>query len=85
MKKIIFFSGAGISAPSGIKTFRGENGLWNGESLDKICNDNTWRKNFKEVHKFYNKLRVELAEVSPNIGHKTIAKLQKKIWRRKCF
>ena len=78
MKKIIFFSGAGISAPSGIKTFRGKNGLWNGESLDKICNDNTWRANFKEVHEFYNKLRSELADVVPNIAHKTIAKLQKK-------
>jgi len=52
-KKIIFFSGAGISVPSGIKAFRDADGLWENHKIEDVCNFNTWKKNFELVHKFY--------------------------------
>lgn len=74
--KIIFFTGAGISAPSGISTFRDENGLWNNHKIDEICNMKTWVKNYDNVHKFYNDIRVSLKDKEPNVAHKYIAELQ---------
>ena len=53
-KKIIIFSGAGISAESGISTFRDSNGLWEKHRIEDICNQFTWKKNFELVHQFYN-------------------------------
>ncbi|WOE71069.1 Sir2 family NAD-dependent protein deacetylase [Hydrogenimonas thermophila] len=68
-KKIIFFSGPGISAPSGIKTFRDADGLWENHKIEDVCNFNTWKKIFELVHKFYNARRVQLKDVKPNEGH----------------
>jgi len=68
-KKIIFFSGAGVSAPSGIKTFRDVNGLWENHKIDEVCNFYTWKENFELVHRFYNQRRVQLKDVIPNEGH----------------
>jgi len=68
-KKIIFFSGAGISAPSGIKTFRDANGLWENHKIDEVCNFHIWRKNFELVHRFYSQRRMQLRDVKPNEGH----------------
>lgn len=74
--KIIFFSGAGISAPSGIKTFRDcDDGLWENFEIDKVCNENTWKDNFDEVHAFYNQRRKELATVQPNHAHEVISEM----------
>lgn len=81
--KVIFFSGAGISAPSGISTFRDENGLWENEKIDQICNIRTWRKNYDKVHKFYNNLRTSIADKVPNKAHLMIAKLQEKYGKDK--
>lgn len=77
-KKIIIFSGAGISQPSGISTFRDSNGLWENHKIEEICNENAWKNNFEAVHKFYNQRRTQLAEVQPNIAHKTVAKIIEK-------
>ena len=74
--KIIIFSGAGISAPSGINTYRGQDGYWENEDLNVICNQSTWKRNYEKVHKFYNDRRLELKDVEPNIAHKTIARWQ---------
>ena len=74
-KRIIIFSGAGISQPSGISTFRDTDGLWENHKIEEICNQNTWKKNFEAVHDFYNQRRMQLNEVEPNIAHKTIAKM----------
>jgi len=76
--KIIFFSGAGLSAPSGISTFRDSDGLWENHKIEDICNEFSWKKNFEAVHSFYNQRRNQLAEVEPNIAHKTIANIIKK-------
>lgn len=83
-KKLIIFSGAGLSAESGISTFRDSNGLWENHKIDEVCNQFTWKNNFDLVHKFYNQRRVQLKDVEPNEAHKTIARLQEK-YGNDCF
>ena len=73
--KIIIFSGAGLSAESGISTFRDSNGLWETHKIEEICNEHTWKANFFKVHEFYNQRRIQLASVLPNEAHKTIKRL----------
>lgn len=73
--KIIIFSRAGLSAESGISTFRDSNGLWENHKIEEICNESTWKKNFEKVHNFYNERRVQLASVEPNEAHKTIKRV----------
>lgn len=77
MKKVVIFSGAGISAESGISTFRDSNGLWENYSIEEICNINTWKKNRKKVFEFYNQRRLQLETVKPNLIHETLAELEK--------
>jgi NAD-dependent deacetylase len=77
-KKIIILTGAGISAESGIQTFRDSDGLWENNSVEEICNESTWKKNFKQVHGFYNDRRKELEGKEPNKIHITIAKIKDK-------
>jgi NAD-dependent deacetylase len=77
-KRIIIFSGAGLDAPSGIKTFRDSNGLWNDHDIDEVCNENTWKNNFELVHQFYNERRTHLAEVKPNKAHHVIKSINDK-------
>lgn len=69
MGKLFLFTGAGISADSGISTFRGATGLWEGENVNKVCNYNNWQDNYQEVHDFYNARRTGLAAVNPNAAH----------------
>jgi NAD-dependent deacetylase len=76
--KIIIFSGAGLDAPSGIKTFRGTDGLWNNYKISKICDETTWKKNYKQVHEFYNQRRKELKDKTPNKAHLIIKKIIEK-------
>lgn len=78
MSKIIIFSGAGVSQPSGISTFRDSNGLWENHKIEEICNIGTWVNNYAKVHDFYNQRRNQLEVVRPNLAHNTIAKWQKK-------
>lgn len=77
MKRLIVLSGAGLSAPSGVSTFRDKNGLWAKYSLDEVCNALTWRQNREKVHEFYNILRMGLQDVRPTTGHHMIAS-----WKR---
>lgn len=76
--KIIIFSGAGISAESGLATFRDSNGLWANYDIDVVCNYHSWRQNYELVHKFYNLRREELSRVKPNIAHKITQQLTQK-------
>ena len=76
--QLIVFSGAGLSAESGLPTFRGEDGLWEGVALDKVCNYSTWRQNFDAVHAFYDARRIAVAKAQPNLAHRTIAEWQKR-------
>ncbi|MDF1878425.1 NAD-dependent deacetylase [Sulfurimonas sp. SAG-AH-194-C20] len=76
--KIIIFSGAGLDAPSGIKTFRDTDGLWNEHKIEDVCTQSTWKKNFELVHEFYNARRNDLKNAMPNHAHKIIAKITEK-------
>lgn len=77
MGKIVFLSGAGLSAPSGLSTFRDNDGLWDKYDLNVVCNYSNWRKNHKLVHEFYNLRRLELLRVKPNDMHYKIAEISK--------
>ena len=73
---IIVFSGAGLSAESGIKTFRDTDGLWNGYAVEEVATPQGFEQNPDLVHSFYNSRRRELQTVEPNNAHKAIARLQ---------
>ena len=75
-KKIVVLSGAGISAESGIKTFRDSNGLWEGHAVSDVATPEGWSKNPELVLDFYNQRRKQLLEVQPNRGHQIIAALE---------
>jgi len=77
MKRIAVFTGAGISAESGIKTFRDADGLWEGHDVMEVATPEGWRKNRDLVLDFYNQRRKQLLEVMPNEAHLAITKLQK--------
>ena len=75
-KKLVILSGAGMSAESGIKTFRDADGLWEGHDIMEVASPIGWNKNPELVLDFYNKRRTQLFEVHPNRGHEIIAELE---------
>jgi NAD-dependent deacetylase len=77
MKKIVVLSGAGISAESGIKTFRDSGGLWEGYDVMEVASPEGWAKNPELVLDFYNQRRKKALTAQPNEGHKIIAELEK--------
>ncbi len=77
MKNLVVITGAGISAESGIKTFRDTNGLWEEYRIEDVCTYDAWIKNPKLVLEFYNKRRKQLESVNFNKAHKLIAQLEK--------
>ena len=77
MKKLIVLTGAGMSAESGISTFRDAGGLWEKYKIDDVATPNAWRKNPALVLDFYNQRRAQLFEVEPNAGHIALAELEK--------
>lgn len=74
----VILSGAGMSAESGVPTFRDANGLWEGHDVMEVATPTGFRKNPALVLEFYNQRRLALANVQPNDGHKAIAKLEEK-------
>jgi NAD-dependent deacetylase len=78
MQKIIILSGAGISAESGLKTFRDDNGLWNNHRIEEVASPIAWEQNPEIVLEFYNQRRKQLFEVKPNIAHYALVKLEEK-------
>ncbi len=77
MKKIVILSGAGISAESGISTFRDSNGLWENHDVMEVASIQGWRRNPGVVLDFYNERRAQLKEAEPNAAHLAIAGLEK--------
>lgn len=75
-KKLVVLSGAGISAESGIKTFRDSDGLWEGHNVNDVATPEGWQKNPALVLDFYNQRRQQLHEVQPNLGHQILAELE---------
>jgi len=76
MQKIVILSGAGISAESGIRTFRDAGGLWEGHDIMEVASPQGWCKNPELVLNFYNQRRRQLLEVQPNQAHLDLKKLE---------
>ncbi|MCO4293830.1 NAD-dependent deacylase [Solitalea sp. MAHUQ-68] len=76
MKKLVILTGAGISAESGLKTFRDSDGLWEGYDINEVATPEGWRKNPELVQEFYNMRRKAVVEAEPNAGHFALAELQ---------
>jgi NAD-dependent deacetylase len=77
MKRVVVFTGAGISAESGIKTFRDSGGLWEEYKIEDVATPQAWANNPALVQEFYNQRRKQALEAKPNAGHLAIAELQK--------
>ena len=75
MKKCVVLSGAGISADSGLKTFRDAGGLWEGHRVEDVCTPQAYAKNPQLVLDFYNQRRRQAAEALPNAAHHALAEL----------
>lgn len=76
MKKLTILSGAGISAESGIKTFRDGDGLWENHNVTDVASPEGWRRDRALVLEFYNQRRRQLHEVQPNEAHQLLAELE---------
>ena len=76
MKKLVVLSGAGISAESGIPTFRDAGGLWEGHRVEDVATPEGWHKNPALVLEFYNQRRKAALDAKPNRGHQVLAELQ---------
>jgi NAD-dependent deacetylase len=76
MKKLIVLTGAGISAESGIATFRDSGGLWEGHRVEDVATPEAWQRNPALVLDFYNQRRKQAAEVKPNRGHEILVELE---------
>ena len=78
MKKIVVLTGAGMSAESGISTFRDSGGLWDKYPVEDVATPEGYRRNPQLVTDFYNARRAQLLTVEPNEGHRLVAALEKK-------
>jgi NAD-dependent deacetylase len=75
-KRLVVLTGAGISAESGLKTFRDSDGLWNGYNIEDVATPGAWRKDPKLVLEFYNMRRRDVAAAKPNAAHFMLAELE---------
>jgi NAD-dependent deacetylase len=76
--KVVVFSGAGLSAPSGLSTFRDANGLWERYRLEDVATPEAWARQPELVLEFYNERRAKAAAAKPNAGHIAIADLEQR-------
>jgi NAD-dependent deacetylase len=77
MKRLVVLTGAGISAESGLRTFRDSDGLWEGYEVTEVATPRAWRKNPALVLDFYNMRRRDVAKAEPNEAHLGLAELEK--------
>ena len=76
MKNLVILTGAGISAESGIATFRDANGLWENHRIEDVATPRAFAKDPETVHRFYNLRRAQLKSVHPNAAHHALAQLE---------
>ncbi|MBB6122311.1 NAD-dependent deacylase [Sphingobium subterraneum] len=76
-RSIVILTGAGISAESGLATFRGPDGLWEGHRVEDVCTPQALRRDPELVHRFYDERRAKLAEVAPNPAHIALSRLER--------
>src|SRR6202000_2236410 len=72
---IVILTGAGVSAESGLATFRGPDRLWEGHRVEDVCTPDALRRDATPLHRFYDERRAKLAEVGPNTAHEALARL----------
>lgn len=77
MKKIVVLTGAGMSAESGLKTFRDDNGMWRNYRFEEVASPEAWSRDPELVLGFYNLRRKQLLEVEPNLAHQKLVELEK--------
>ncbi len=75
-KKLVVLSGAGVSAESGLKTFRDSDGLWEGYEVTEVATPGAWRRNPELVLSFYNMRRQNVLAAEPNDAHRILAELE---------
>jgi NAD-dependent deacetylase len=78
MKRIVVLTGAGISAESGLKTFRDSDGLWEGYNIEDVATPQAWQRNPQLVQDFYNMRRKDVLSAQPNLAHYALAKLEER-------
>ena len=78
-KKVVILTGAGISAESGVKTFRDNDGLWENHRIEDVATPEAWHTDAQLVWKFYQARRRQMKEVEPNPAHESLAKLESEI------
>src|ERR1700712_5442972 len=78
MKRIVVLTGAGISAESGLKTFRDSDGLWEGYNIQDVATPEAWRRNPDLVQDFYNMRRKDVLAAQPNAAHYALSRLEEK-------
>jgi len=78
MKRLVVLTGAGISAESGLKTFRDSDGLWEGYNIEDVATPEAWQRNPALVQQFYNERRKNVMDAKPNAAHYALAKLEEK-------
>ncbi|MCX6276107.1 MAG: NAD-dependent deacylase [Bacteroidetes bacterium] len=78
MKKVVVLTGAGISAESGLKTFRDSDGLWENYRVEDVATPGAWQADFQLVLQFYNERRKQVLGAKPNAAHIALAELEKK-------
>ena len=76
VRNIVVLTGAGISAESGLSTFRGPDGLWEGHRVEDVATPEAFARDPELVHAFYNARRAKLAEIEPNAAHRALARLE---------
>jgi NAD-dependent deacetylase len=77
MKKLVVLTGSGISAESGLKTFRETNGLWENYDIEDVASPEGWERDMEMVLKFYNERRAQLKDAKPNAAHTCLVELEK--------
>ncbi len=75
-KRVVVFTGAGISAESGLKTFRGDDGLWEGHRVEDVATPQAWARNPELVQEFYNMRRKAVLDSRPNAAHEALVRLE---------
>jgi NAD-dependent deacetylase len=77
MSRIVVLTGAGISAESGLKTFRGPDGLWEGHRVEEVASPEAWARDPERVLRFYNERRRAVREAQPNAAHQALVELER--------
>ena len=76
LQNIVILTGAGVSAESGLRTFRADDGLWEEHRIEDVCTPEAYARDAELVHRFYDARRAKAAEVEPNAAHRALAQLE---------